>query len=221
MRRTADTGPVVAQSRAQRLAEKTRPQEESAIRVLRHQRDVRGNVACDDACRLPSRQIEQRAKGGKPETRVDEKPKQKPRRTNEGRCLLEKRRTSRAFGGQKKKKKKELKEEAQERGKARGDQTRPDQGVIRMGVSSGQVSRKRGNQGDAWMGMVCPRVLPVKVLRRGSQIDGIGTQARMEKRDTPREGPGPLKWMHLTLYPGPREAAGRWREREKREVVVG
>lgn len=37
-----------------------------------------------------------------------------------------------------------------------------------MGVSSGQVSRKRGNQGDAWMGMVCPRVLPV--LRRGSQM---------------------------------------------------
>lgn len=67
----------------------------------------------------------QRAKGGKPETRVDENPKQKPRRTNEGRCLLEKRRTSRAFGGQKKKKKKkELKEEAQERGKARGLQTR-------------------------------------------------------------------------------------------------
>lgn len=155
----------MAQSRAPRLAEKTRPQEESAIRVLRHQRDVRGNVACDDACRLPSRvaRSKQRAKGGKPETRVDENPKQKPRRTNEGRCLLEKRRTSRAFGGQKKKKKKELKEEAQERGKARGLQ-----GVIRMGVSSGQVSRKRGNQGDAWMGMVCPRVLPV--LRRGSQM---------------------------------------------------
>lgn len=91
-----------------------------------------------------------------------------------------------------------------------------------MGVSSGQVSRKRGNQGDAWMGMVCPGVLPVKVLRRASQIDGIGAQARMEKRDTPREGPGPLKWMHLTLYPGPREAAGRWRERKPgKEVVVG
>lgn len=107
----------------------------------------------------------QRAKGGKPETRVDENPKQKPRRTKRGTLSAREAQNEQGFW-----RAEEEEEERTERGstrKRKGSRL-ADQGVIRMGVSSGQVSRKRGNQGDAWMGMVCPRVLPV--LRRGSQM---------------------------------------------------
>lgn len=119
----------------------------------------------------------QRAKGGKPETRVDENPKQKPRRTKRGTLSAREAQNEQGFW-----RAEEEEEERTERGS-----TRKRKGSrLAGGHSDGgfewpgeQEKREPGRclDGDG---------VPACAASVASRItDGIGAQARMEKRDTP------------------------------------